>query len=337
MPFDSPHAAELLRQVAARRPVDARERWSIGRFAELVATLDRPFDEAAGPVHITASAVVVGDRGVVLHKHKRLGLWLQPGGHIDPGETPWDAARREAIEETGLPATFPDSGSDGAGEPQLVHVDVHPGPRGHTHLDVRYLLHAPAVRPAPPEGESQEVDWFSWHRAIRLADAGLAGILRALQPGEAVLRAARANDAGDCALTYLRSREFALPEVPCIHDESEVRRWMADEVIGHADVTVAEVDGLVVGLMVLVAGRNRTAWIEQLYLDPAWMGRGLGRRMIERAVERAPGGLQLWTFAANAGARRFFEREGFVAAEFTDGEGNEERAPDVRYQRVGTV
>lgn len=337
MPSDATDAADLIRRVTARRPVDARERWSIGRFAELVATLDRPFHEAAGPVHITASAVVVGDRGVVLHKHKRLGLWLQPGGHIDPGETPWDAARREAIEETGLPATFPDNGSDGAGVPQLVHVDVHPGPRGHTHLDVRYLLHAPSVRPAPPEGESQEVDWFPWHRAVRLADAGLAGILRALQPGEAVLRAARANDAGDCALVYLRSREFALPEVPCIHDESEVRRWMADEVIGHADVTVAEVDGLVVGLMVLVAGRVRTAWIEQLYLDPAWMGRGLGRRMIERAVERAPGGLQLWTFAANAGARRFFEREGFVAAEFTDGEGNEERAPDVRYQRAGTV
>ncbi len=331
MPPDAPDATELIRRIAARRPVDARERRSIGRFAELVAPLDRPFDEAGGPTHITASAVVVGDRGVVLHKHKRLGLWLQPGGHIEPGETPWGAAHREAIEETGLPVTF----SDGESEPAVIHVDVHPGPRGHTHLDVRYLLHAPSVRPAPPAGESQEVDWFPWHRAIRLADAGLAGILRALQPGEAVLRAARANDAGDCALVYLRSREFGLPEVPCIHDESEVRRWMADEVIGHADVTVAEVDGLVVGLMVLEAGRHQTAWIEQLYLDPAWMGRGLGHRMIERAVERAPGGLQLWTFAANAGARRFYEREGFAAVEFTDGQGNEERAPDVRYQRVG--
>jgi GNAT superfamily N-acetyltransferase len=219
----------------------------------------------------------------------------------------------------------------------VVHVAVHPGPRGHTHFDVRYVLHAPSMRPAPPAGESQEVDWFPWHRAIRLADAGLAGILRALQPGEAVLRAARTNDAGDCALVYLRSREFGIPEVPCIHDESEVRRWMADEVIGHADVTVAEVDGLVVGLMVLEPGRGGSGWIEQLYLDPAWMGRGLGHRMIERAVERCPGGLDLWTFAVNAGARRFYEREGFVAVESTDGQGNEERAPDVRYHHPGTV
>jgi 8-oxo-dGTP pyrophosphatase MutT (NUDIX family)/N-acetylglutamate synthase-like GNAT family acetyltransferase len=326
-------APDLLDRLATRRAVDARERWSLQRFAEIVPTLDCPFDEAGGPVHVTASAIVVGDRGVVLHKHKRLGLWLQPGGHIDPGETPWEAARREAVEETGLPVEFPDA----EGEPPVVHVDVHPGPRGHTHLDVRYVLHAPSMRPAPPEGESQEVDWFPWHRAIRLADAGLAGVLRVLQPGEAVLRAARTNDAGDCALVYLRSREFGIPEVPCIHDESEVRRWMADEVIGHADVTVAEVDGLVVGLMVLEPGRSGSGWIEQLYLDPAWMGRGLGHRMLERAVERCPGGLDLWTFAVNAGSRRFYEREGFVAVDSTDGHGNEERAPDVRYHRPGTA
>ena len=68
--------------------------------------LDDPLSQEAGPVHVTGSGFVVGPRGVVLLKHKRLGFWLQPGGHIDPGETPWDAAKRECCEETGLDVEF---------------------------------------------------------------------------------------------------------------------------------------------------------------------------------------------------------------------------------------
>jgi ribosomal protein S18 acetylase RimI-like enzyme len=153
-----------------------------------------------------------------------------------------------------------------------------------------------------------------------------------LQPGEPTLRPARPNDAPECAHVYLRSRRFGIPEVPCLHDEADVRRWLADEVIPHDDVTVAEIDGTVVGLMVLTAdARRRSGWIDQLYLDPAWMGRGLGVRFVERAQASLPDGLQLWTFQANVGAQRFYERLGFSPAERTDGSGNEERAPDVRY------
>ncbi|MDP9441404.1 MAG: NUDIX hydrolase, partial [Actinomycetota bacterium] len=79
-------------------------------------------------------------------------------------------------EETGLPLHDP------AGGPQLVHVDVHPGPRGHTHLDVRYLALAPDLDPAPPPGESQQVRWFGWDEALAVADAGLVGALRHLRP-----------------------------------------------------------------------------------------------------------------------------------------------------------
>lgn len=315
---------QVREQVLARRPVDARERDSIAAFVAAFDRLARPFDEHADRVHVTASAIVTGRRGVVLHRHKRLGMWLQPGGHIDDGEQPHDAARREAEEETGLPVSFVDA------TPALVHVDVHPGPRGHTHLDLRYHLVAPDVAPAPPDGESQDVQWFQWHRAIAIADAGLEGVLRAMQPGEAVLRPARQADAAECASVYLRSRRFALPEVPCVHADGEVRRWMADDVIGHADVTVADVDGVVVGLMVLTPGRDATGWIDHLYLDPSWIGRGLGERLVEVARKRHPAGLQLWTFAANAAARRFYARLGFGEVEHTNGEGNEERAPDVR-------
>lgn len=166
----------LLAAVVAREPVDERERFSIELFAEYVPRLARPYHEDADPVHVTASAIVVGQRGVVLHLHKRLGLWLQPGGHIEPGETPAEGALREAHEETGLDVTHP------AGGPRLVHVDVHPGPKGHTHLDVRFLIEARDDEPAPAAGESPDARWFGWGEAIEVADAGLAGALRHLRP-----------------------------------------------------------------------------------------------------------------------------------------------------------
>jgi 8-oxo-dGTP pyrophosphatase MutT (NUDIX family) len=119
--------------------------------------------------------LVAGSRGVLLHRHKRLGLWLQPGGHIDAGEEPADAALREAREETGLDCAWTPRGRE------LVHVDVHPAALGHTHLDLRYLAAADGD-PAPPAGESQAVRWFSWEEAIAIADPGLIGALRKLRP-----------------------------------------------------------------------------------------------------------------------------------------------------------
>jgi 8-oxo-dGTP pyrophosphatase MutT (NUDIX family) len=108
-----------------------------------------------------------------LHMHKRLHRWLQPGGHLEPGEGPWDAARREAEEETGLAVGHPPGG------PRLLHVDVHDAANGHTHLDLRYLLIAPDADPAPPPGESPEARWFGWEAAMAVADVALIGALRA--------------------------------------------------------------------------------------------------------------------------------------------------------------
>ncbi len=285
---------------------------------------------------MTASAIVVAENpaagesrasrfGVVLHEHKRMKKWLQPGGHIDEGELPWDASVRETIEETGLPAppfTEP---------PVLVHVDVHAGPRKHTHLDLRYVIAVPPVEPAPPPGESQNVRWFSWRAAIDISEPGLEGILRALQPGQPVLREARSSDASGCAAVHLRSRAFALPDLPELHDASDIRRWMGDEVIGHADVHVADLGGIIVGQLALTSERDG-GWVDHLYIDPAWIGRGLGDKFMAIAKQRQPDGLQLWTFQSNEPAQRFYERHGFIAVERTDGAGNEERAPDVRYR-----
>lgn len=133
--------------------------------------LDRPFDEDADLTHVTGSGIVVGSRGVILHKHRRLSRWMQPGGHVEPGENPAEAAVRECTEETGLAVEHPPDG------PALVHVDVHQASKGHIHLDVRYLLYAPDEDPAPPPEESQDVAWFSWEKAVDMADDALRGAL----------------------------------------------------------------------------------------------------------------------------------------------------------------
>ena len=163
--------------VAARVPIDDAERACIDEFLARYDALASPFDQESDPVHVTGSAIVVGSRGVVLLKHKRLGFWLQPGGHVDPGESPSEAALREAREETGLDVAFV------GGAPRLVHVDVHPGGRGHTHLDLRYLLDGGDADPAPPDDESQEIGWFAWEAAIeRAGDERLKACLRSLRP-----------------------------------------------------------------------------------------------------------------------------------------------------------
>jgi 8-oxo-dGTP pyrophosphatase MutT (NUDIX family) len=169
------------RTVTDRDPIDDAERGSIERFLEEYDRLADPFDQTLDPIHVTGSAIVVGPRGVVLLRHKRLGFWLQPGGHVDPGETPWEGALREAREETGLDVSY--AALDADGVPTLAHVDVHPGGRGHTHLDLRYLLDGGDADPTPPPGESQEIGWFDWPTAIqRAGDPRLAAALIALRP-----------------------------------------------------------------------------------------------------------------------------------------------------------
>ena len=88
---------------------------------------------------------------------------------------------RETVEETGLAAHHPRD-EHGAEHPVLVHVDVHPAANGHVHLDLRYLLLAPDQDPAPPPGESQEVQWFSWERALEVGDESIRTALVASRP-----------------------------------------------------------------------------------------------------------------------------------------------------------
>lgn len=127
----------LLRRHA---PADAQEAAYLARMQTLLATGERAFvSDAYAPGHFTASAFVTSPErdAVLLIHHRKLGRWLQPGGHFEPSDRdPAAAALRELVEETGLSAVEPLTEG-------LLDVDVHaiPGRRdapAHEHFDLRF-------------------------------------------------------------------------------------------------------------------------------------------------------------------------------------------------------
>jgi GNAT superfamily N-acetyltransferase len=140
------------------------------------------------------------------------------------------------------------------------------------------------------------------------------------------LRRADRDDAGAIADVFLSSFQRTY-DFPLAHTDAQVREWIADDLVANDEVWVAAgPDGRVVALMALTADM-----IDQLYVAPSWTGRGIGSRLIRLAKARRPGGLDLYTFQVNVGARRFYERHGFLEVALGDGTGNEEGQPDVRY------
>jgi 8-oxo-dGTP pyrophosphatase MutT (NUDIX family) len=132
--------ADLITLLASYVPVDDDERAYRLRMLDLAAASLDPFSRHEHtPGHFTVSGFVVhpaGDRILLVH-HERLGIWVQPGGHVEPGDPGLlHAARREITEETGLEALRPIT-------PGLIDVDVHEFPAsadlpGHLHFDLRF-------------------------------------------------------------------------------------------------------------------------------------------------------------------------------------------------------
>jgi GNAT superfamily N-acetyltransferase len=141
------------------------------------------------------------------------------------------------------------------------------------------------------------------------------------------LRRGLLEESDEIAAVFVASRRDSVPAIPpLIHSDDDVREWMPTQMTAARATWVAEADGAVVAMMILEDG-----WIGHLYVAPGWTGRGIGSQLVAVAQADQPA-LQLWAFQANHGARRFYERHGFVLVEETDGRDNEERTPDVRYE-----
>ncbi len=151
--------ADCLAALEAYAPADPAQIALRDQFlAHLARHPQDGWSRACPGAHLTASGLVCSADAtqILLLHHRKIGRWLQTGGHIEPADaTLAAAAYREASEESGLPVRI---------MPGIVHLDRHEVPCGSVrpcfHLDVRYLLIAdPLVNP-DSSAESHSVRWF---------------------------------------------------------------------------------------------------------------------------------------------------------------------------------
>ena len=167
-------------QLAGYAGEGEREARFVARMLELCQAEAACERSHFSPGHFTASAFVLSPdrRDIVLIHHKKLGIWVQPGGHVEPSDPDLiSAARREVLEEVGLGDLEPLQPS---GTP-LFDVDIHLIPArkqdpAHEHFDVRFAFVA-KTRELVLSDEVADLRW------VPLADVAQMG------SDESVLRA----------------------------------------------------------------------------------------------------------------------------------------------------
>jgi 8-oxo-dGTP diphosphatase len=116
--------------------------------------------------HFTATTFVVHKNKVLLHLHKKLGIWIPVGGHIDRDELPQEAAEREIKEESGLVVNLynPDSQFDMGDALQLIrpmHILLENINQFHQHIDFIYYATSESDTLRPQHGETTHLKWFT--------------------------------------------------------------------------------------------------------------------------------------------------------------------------------
>ncbi len=116
--------------------------------------------------HFTATGFLVRDAKVLLVNHRKLKQWLPIGGHIEAGEDPAQALRREVREEVGLDIaivadTLPVDNDDVRGLPRPETILLETIEPGHFHIDLIYFGHAVGGEPRLAAAEHSDQRWFS--------------------------------------------------------------------------------------------------------------------------------------------------------------------------------
>lgn len=140
-----------------------------------------------------------------------------------------------------------------------------------------------------------------------------------------MVRKLRPTEADDVAHVLRASFDDRLPWLAGRYTPEQDRQFVRDQLFPACEVWGAFGPELV-GIVAL-----QPSWLDQLYVLPGRQGEGIGKALLDVA-KNANTELSLWTFQRNASARGFYERNGFVVLDKTDGQRNEEREPDVLYQ-----
>jgi len=139
------------------------------------------------------------------------------------------------------------------------------------------------------------------------------------------IRRATANDANALGNIFVAARS-RMTYLPKLHTDDEMRVF-AGSLPSRMEVWVAEIDGRVIGFAAI-----HDDWLDHLNVFPDSQNHGAGTLLLARVKEQRADGFQFWAFQKNEGARRFYARHGCVEVEWTDGDGCEEKEPDVRFE-----
>jgi ribosomal protein S18 acetylase RimI-like enzyme len=123
---------------------------------------------------------------------------------------------------------------------------------------------------------------------------------------------------------------------PLAYTNKEMLAWVKAYLLQECEVSIATSrvsaqSQKSVAVLATSQGRGIT-WIEQLYIDPQYVDKGIGSALLRHIFNNKQKPFRLYVFQENKGARRLYERLGFRAIEFSDGERNEEKCPDVLYE-----
>jgi putative acetyltransferase len=141
-----------------------------------------------------------------------------------------------------------------------------------------------------------------------------------------IVRPARAVDAPIIAILNRHVRTKAMPYLPSLHTTDEDLRYFTDNVLCDCCVTVAESAGEIIAFCA-----TRVGWIDHLYVDPEFQGKGIGTILMRLALHDQTD-VRLLVFQRNTKAITFYTKCWFREIERSDGGGNEEREPDVLMQ-----
>ena len=154
----NPNAPCLANALAEYASAWSGESATVGLFVDLLDAAANPFVRERIEGHFTASCWLVDRHGerVLLTHHRKLGLWLQLGGHADGERDLRIAALKEAEEESGLRGLSIDAG--------IFDLDRHwipeyKGVPAHWHYDVRYVIHAGQDEAYTVSEESHDLAW----------------------------------------------------------------------------------------------------------------------------------------------------------------------------------